>query len=101
MTYSDTRIIIGGLAHIPFLIFIANFVKGKFEIKVKEVNEPEVEEELVKVVEVKGTLLKEEKANLIKEISHKPEEIEKKAEYVKEQLKKKKKKKKKKKGKKD
>ena len=49
MTYSDTRIVIGGLAHIPVLIFIANFFKGKLGIKVKEVNEPEVKEELVKV----------------------------------------------------
>ena len=96
MAYSDTRIVIGGLAHIPVLIFIANFFKGKLGIKVKEVNEPEVKEELVKVVEVKGTILKEEKAKSTKKISHKPEEIIKKAEDVKEQLKKKKKKKKKK-----
>ena len=43
----------------------------------------------VKVVEVTGTILKEEKANSIKEISGKPEEILKKPEDVKEQLKKK------------
>ena len=33
MAYSETRIVIGGLAHVPILIFIANFIKGKFEIK--------------------------------------------------------------------
>ena len=33
MAYSDTRIVIGGLAHVPIIIFIANFIKGKFGIK--------------------------------------------------------------------
>ena len=33
MAYSETRIVIGGLAHVPVLIFIANFTKGKFGIK--------------------------------------------------------------------
>ena len=33
MAYSETRIVIGGLAHLPVLIFLANFIKGKFEIK--------------------------------------------------------------------
>ncbi len=36
MAYSETRIVIGGLAHAPVLIFIANFIKGKFEIKTEE-----------------------------------------------------------------
>ena len=31
MAYSETRIIIGGIAHVPVLIFIANFIKVKFE----------------------------------------------------------------------
>ena len=35
MAYSETRIVIGGLAHVPVLIFIANFIKGKFGIKLK------------------------------------------------------------------
>ena len=34
MAYSETRIVIGGLAHVPILIFIANFIKGKFGIKI-------------------------------------------------------------------
>ena len=33
MAYSETRIVIGGLAHVPVLILIANFIKGKFGIK--------------------------------------------------------------------
>ena len=36
MAYSETRIVIGGLAHVPVLIFIANFIKGKFGIKTEE-----------------------------------------------------------------
>ena len=31
MAYSETKVIIGGLAHVPILIFIANLIKGKFE----------------------------------------------------------------------
>jgi len=33
MAYSETRIEIGDLAHVPVFIFIANFIKGKFGIK--------------------------------------------------------------------
>ena len=36
MAYSETRIVIGGLAHVPVLIFIANLIKGKFGIKTEE-----------------------------------------------------------------
>ena len=56
MYYSETKVIMGGLAHVPILIFIVNFVKGKFEsiaAKVVEVEvEVEAEEPKVKVVEV-------------------------------------------------
>ena len=31
MYYSETKVIIGGLAHVPILIFIVNSIKGKFE----------------------------------------------------------------------
>ena len=31
MAYSETRIVVGGLANVPVLIFIANFIKVKFE----------------------------------------------------------------------
>ena len=33
MPYSETKIIIGGLAHIPVLIFLFNFIKKKFEAR--------------------------------------------------------------------
>ena len=37
MYYSETKVILGGLAHVPILIFIVNFIQGKFEaIAVKE-----------------------------------------------------------------
>ena len=39
MAYSEIRIVIGGLAHVPVLIFIANFIKGKFGIKTEEIKE--------------------------------------------------------------
>ena len=36
MAYSETRVVIGGLSHVPVLIFIANLIKVKFEIKTEE-----------------------------------------------------------------
>ena len=62
MAYSETRILIGGLAPAPILIFIANFVKGKFEIKTEESKDNDVKEESVKIIEVKDTLVKEGKS---------------------------------------
>ena len=76
MAYSETRIVIGGLAHVPVLIFIANFIKGKFGIKTEE---------------TKDTVVKEGKAEAIKEISSKLDSIEKKADKLYEKVKKKKK----------
>ena len=64
MAYSETRIVIGGLAHVSVLIFIANFIKGKFEIKTEEIKDTLVKGEPVKIVEVKDTLVKEEKQKL-------------------------------------
>ena len=99
MAYSETRIVIGGLAHIPVLIFIANFIKGKFGIKTEETKDTVVKGEPVKVIELSNTLVKEGKAEAIKEISNKLDSIEDKADKVYEQVKKKKKDKKKKKKK--
>ena len=45
MAYSETRIVIGGLAHVPVLIFIANFIKGKFGIETEEAKDIVVHEE--------------------------------------------------------
>ena len=97
MVYSETRIILGGLAHIPVLIFIANFIKVKFGIKTKEAIGNVIKEEPVKIIEVKETAVKEGKAEVIKELSNKLDSIEQKADKVYEKVKKKKKDKKKKK----
>ena len=97
MAYSETRIVIGGLAHVPVLIFIANFIKGKFGIKTEEKRDTLVKEEPVKIIEVKDNLVKEGKAAAIKKISNKLDSIEQKADEVYEKVKKKKKDKKKKK----
>ena len=97
MAYSETRIVIGGLAHVPVLIFIANFIKGKFVIKTEKAKGPLDHEEPVKIIEVKDTAVKEGKAEAIKEISNKLDSIEQKADEVYEKVKNKKKDKKKKK----
>ncbi len=60
MYYSETKVIIGGLAHVPILIFIVNFIKGKFESIASEIVEVRTEEPKVKVVEVKEEEVKEE-----------------------------------------
>jgi len=98
MAYSETRIVIGGLAHVPILIFIANFIKGEFGIKTGLGKDTIVKEEPVKIIEVKGKVVKEGKAKAIKEISNKLDSIEQKADEVFEKVKKNKKDKKKKKN---
>ena len=90
MVYSETRIVIGGLAHVPILIFIANFIKGKFGIKTEETLDTVVKGEPVKIMELSNTLVKEGKAETIKEISNKLDSIEQKADEVYEKVKKKK-----------
>ena len=66
MAYSETRIVIGGLAHVPVLIFIANFIKGKFGIKTEETKDTVVKVKPVKIIELKDTIFKERKAEAIK-----------------------------------
>ncbi len=97
MAYSETRIVIGGLAHVPVLIFIVNFIKGKFGIKTDETKDNVVKGVPVKIIEVRDTVVKEGKIEAIKEISNKLDSIEQKADEVYEKVKKKKKDKKKKK----
>ena len=99
MAYSETRIVIGGLAHVPVLIFIANFIKGKFRIKTEEAKNTLVKEETVKIIELKDAVFKEKKAEDIKELSSKLDSIEQKADEVYKKVKKKNKDKKKKKRK--
>ena len=96
MAYSETRILIGGLAHVPVLIFIANFIKGKFGIKTEGTKDIVVKEEPVKIIELKNTVANEGKAETLKELSNKLDSIEQKADEVYEKVKKKKKDKKKK-----
>jgi hypothetical protein len=36
MAFSETRIVNGGLAHVPVLIFITIFIKDKLGIKTKQ-----------------------------------------------------------------
>ena len=91
MAYSETRIVIGGLAHVPVLIFIANFIKSKFVIKTDKAKDAVIHEEPVKIIEVKDTVFKEGKAEAIKELSNKLDNIEQKADEVFEKVKKKKK----------
>ena len=57
MAYSETRIVIGGLAHVPVLIFIANFIRGKLGVKTEEAKNTVVKEEPVKIIEEKSTVV--------------------------------------------
>ena len=63
MYYSETKVIMGGLAHVPILIFIVNFIKGKFESIASKVVEVKAEEPKVKLVEVKVEEVKAEDLN--------------------------------------
>ena len=58
MYYSETKVINGGLAHVPVLIFIVNFIKGKFESIASKFVKVKTELPKVKVVEVKAEELK-------------------------------------------
>ncbi len=60
MYYSETKVIIGGLAHVPILIFIVNFIKQKFESIASKVVEVKTEEPKLKVVEIKEEEVKSE-----------------------------------------
>ena len=63
MYYSETKVVIGGLAHVPILIFIVNFIKGKFESLASKVVVVTAEVPKVKVVEVKEEEVKAEEVN--------------------------------------
>ena len=58
MAYSQTRVIIGGLAHVPIIIFIFNLIKGKFASKTADLNVVEVKDKQPKIKEAE--LKKEE-----------------------------------------
>ena len=63
MYYSETKVIIGGLAHVPILIFIVNFIKNKFESIALKVLEVKTEKPKLKVDEVKEEEVKAEELN--------------------------------------
>lgn len=63
MYYSETKVIMGGLAHVPILIFIMNFIKGKFKAIASKVVEVKKEETKVKVVGIKEEEVKVEELN--------------------------------------
>tara|TARA_B100000886_G_scaffold60897_1_gene37642 strand:- start:237 stop:527 length:291 start_codon:yes stop_codon:yes gene_type:complete len=89
MACSEIRILIGGLAHLSIL-FLTNFIKGKFGIKTEEVTDDGVYEELIKIIEVKDTVVKEERVEAIKKLSNKQDNIEQRVDEIYEKVKKKK-----------
>ena len=70
MAYSETKVIIGGLAHVPILIFIINLIKGKFANKALDLKGVEFKDEEPKI---KQTALKKEE---IKPEDDKKSEVE-------------------------
>ena len=72
MAYSETKVIIGGLAHVPILVFIFNLIRGKFANKagdLKEVNFKD-EEPKIKQTELKKDKIKtkDEEKSEVKEV---------------------------------
>ena len=63
MYYSETKVIMGGVAHVPILIFIVNFIKGKFESIASKVVVVKTEKPKVKVVEFKEEEVKAKELN--------------------------------------
>ena len=63
MYYSETKVIMGGLAHVPILIFVVNFIKGKFESIASKVVEVKADVANLQVVEVKEEEVKAEELN--------------------------------------
>ena len=95
MAYSETKVIIGGLAHVPILIFILNLIKGNFETKTDDTKEVKVKKEPIKVIEFKKSEVRKEEVKGEEGLTNNLEEIPNKTEDVNKKVKKKKKKKKK------
>ena len=53
----------GGLAHVPILIFIVNFIKGKFESIASKVVEVKAQVPKVKILEEREEEIKAEELN--------------------------------------
>ena len=60
MYYSETKVIMGGLANVPIVILILNLIHEKFESIASKVVEVKTEEPKVKVVELKEEEVKSE-----------------------------------------
>lgn len=60
MYYSQPKVIMGGLAHIPVLILIVNLIKGKFATIIEKAKVVEIKEEIIKADELKKSEVKEE-----------------------------------------
>jgi len=88
-------VIIGGLAHVPILIFILNLIKGNFETKTDDTKEVQVKKEPIKVIELKKSEVRKEEVKGEEELTNNLEGIPNKTEEVNKKVKKKKKKKKK------
>ena len=69
MAYSQTKVIIGGLVHVPIIIFIFNLIKGKFASQATELNVVEVKDQQpkIKVAKVKKeeTEPQDDKKNIV------------------------------------
>ena len=50
MAFSETRIIVGGLAHVIVLIFVTNLIKSKFLIKTEEAKDNIVKDEKAEAI---------------------------------------------------
>ena len=101
MVYSQAKVIAGGLAHIPIVISVFYYIMASFnkraldfaeanksikfnsKVLVSKTEEKQLIEVKTETEEVEETEFKKEKAQAIKKISNKREEIEKNAEDVK------------------
>ena len=95
MAYSETKVIIGGLAHVPILIFILNLIKVNFETKTDDTKEIKVKKEPIKVIALKESEVRKEELKGLEELTNNLEVIENKTEEVNKKDNKKNKKKKK------
>ena len=74
MAYSETKVIIGGLAHVPILIFIVNLIKGTFETRKNEIK---VKTEPIKVIDLKESEVRKEEVKVLEKGTNNLEEKEK------------------------
>ena len=72
MAYSETKVIIGGLAHVPILIFILNLIKGKFTNKAVDLKRVEFKDEEPKINQTspkkEETKPEDDKKSFVKEL---------------------------------